>query len=94
MKNNIKVYICNKEEIIDVNMSIRDIQKLGFDYSTSVALREKQEENNDENGKEKTTFDSLEGFRLRIPVSEIKENKINFKAEIIGKMKLDQWGVY
>ena len=47
-----------------------------------------------ENGKEKTTFDSLEGFRLRIPVSEIKENKINFKAEIIGKMKLDQWGVY
>lgn len=48
----------------------------------------------DENGKEKTTFDSLEGFRLRIPVSEIKENKINFKAEIIGKMKLDQWGVY
>ena len=25
MKNNIKVYICNKEEIIDVNMSIRDI---------------------------------------------------------------------
>ena len=46
----------------------------------------------DENGKEKTTFDSLEGFRLRIPVSEIKENKINFKAEIIGKMKLDQWG--
>ena len=35
------------------NMSIRDIQKLGFDYSTSVALREKQEENNDENGKEK-----------------------------------------
>ena len=48
----------------------------------------------DENRKEKTTFDSLEGFRLRIPVSEIKENKINFKAEIIGKMKLDQWGVY
>ena len=48
----------------------------------------------DENGKEKTTFDSLEGFRLRIPVSEIKENKINFKAEIIGKMKLDQWGGY
>lgn len=36
-----------------LNMSIRDIQELGFDYSTSVALREKQEENNDENGKEK-----------------------------------------
>ena len=35
------------------NMSIRDIQKLGFDYSTSVALSEKQEKNNDENGKEK-----------------------------------------
>ena len=34
-------------------MSIRDIQKLGFDYSTSVALSEKQEKNNDENGKEK-----------------------------------------
>lgn len=48
----------------------------------------------DENGKEKTTFDSLEGFRLRIPVSEIKENKINFKAEIIGKIRVDQWGVY
>ncbi|MDD6756967.1 MAG: SpaA isopeptide-forming pilin-related protein [bacterium] len=48
----------------------------------------------DENGKEKTTFDSLEGFRLRIPVSEIKENKINFKAEIIGKMRVDQWGMY
>lgn len=48
----------------------------------------------DENGEEKTTFDSLEGFRLRIPVSEIKENKINFKAEIIGKMRIDQWGIY
>ena len=48
----------------------------------------------DENGKEKTTFDSLEGFRLRIPVSEIKENKINFKAEIIGKIRVDQWGMY
>ena len=47
-----------------------------------------------ENGKEKTTFDSLEGFRLRIPVSEIKENKINFKAEIIGKIRVDQWGMY
>ena len=35
------------------NMSIRDIQKLGFDYSTSVALSEKQKKNNDENGKEK-----------------------------------------
>lgn len=30
------------------NMSIRDIQELGFDYSTSVSLKKKQEENNDE----------------------------------------------
>ena len=35
------------------NMSIRDIQKLGFDYLTQLALSKKQEKNNDKNGKEK-----------------------------------------
>ena len=48
----------------------------------------------DENGNEKTKFNSLEGFKLRIPISEIKDGKINFKAEIIGKMRFDQWGMY
>ena len=48
----------------------------------------------DENGKEKTTFNSLEGFKLRIPISEINNQEINFKAQIIGKMALDQWEIY
>ena len=47
-----------------------------------------------ENGEEQTEFLREEGFRLRIPISEIKNNEINFQAEIIGKEIVDIWGVY
>ena len=48
----------------------------------------------DEKGKEKTSFQKGEGFKLRIPISEIKNNKINFQAEIIGKSTFDIWSRY
>ena len=48
----------------------------------------------DENGNEKREFERGESFRLRIPKSEIKDNKVNFAAEIIGKAKFDIWGQY
>ena len=47
-----------------------------------------------ENGEEQTEFLREEGFRLRIPISEIKNNEINFQAEIIGKEIVDVWGIY
>ena len=48
----------------------------------------------DEKGKEKTSFQKGEGFKLRIPISEIKNNEINFQAEVIGKSIFDIWGNY
>ena len=48
----------------------------------------------DEKGKEKTSFQKGEGFKLRIPISEIKNNEINFQAEIIGKRTFDIWSQY
>ena len=48
----------------------------------------------DENGIEKNSFQKGEGFKLRIPISEIKNNEINFQAEIIGKSIFDIWGNY
>ena len=48
----------------------------------------------DENGKEKTYFKSTEGFKLRIPISEVKEGKINFEAQIIDEFKAGQWVEY
>ena len=48
----------------------------------------------DETGKEKTSFQKGEGFKLRIPISEIKNNEINFQAEIIGKSTFDIWSQY
>ena len=48
----------------------------------------------DEKGKEKTSFQKGEGFKLRIPISEIKNNEINFQAEIIGKSSFDIWSQY
>ena len=47
-----------------------------------------------ENGEEQTEFLREEGFRLRIPISEIRNNELNFQAEIIGKATIDIWGVY
>jgi len=48
----------------------------------------------DEKGKEKTSFQKGEGFKLRISISEIKNNEINFQAEIIGKSTFDIWSQY
>ena len=48
----------------------------------------------DEKEKEKTSFQKGEGFKLRIPISEIKNNEINFQAEIIGKSTFDIWSQY
>lgn len=48
----------------------------------------------DKNGNEKTDFQKGEGFKLRIPLSAIKNNEINFKANIIGRGEFKVWGEY
>lgn len=48
----------------------------------------------DENGNEKTDFQKGEGFKLRIPLSEIKNNEIKFEAKIIGRGEFKIWGEY
>ena len=48
----------------------------------------------DKNGKEQKEFARGEGFKLRIPISSIKNNQASFQATIIGKSILDIWGTY
>ena len=48
----------------------------------------------DKNGKEQKEFVRGEGFKLRIPISSIKNNQASFQATIIGKSTFDIWGKY
>ena len=48
----------------------------------------------DEDGKERDKFLRGEGFKLRIPISEINNNQINFTATVIGQKTLNYWGMY
>ena len=48
----------------------------------------------DENGNEQTNFLRGEGFKLRIPISEINNNQINFSATVTGKATFNSWGMY
>ena len=48
----------------------------------------------DKNGKEQKEFVRGEGFKLRIPISSIKNNQASFQATIIGKFTFDIWGKY
>ena len=48
----------------------------------------------DKNGKEQKEFARGEGFKLRIPISSIKNNQASFQATIIGKSTFDIWGEY
>lgn len=48
----------------------------------------------DINGNEKKEFIRGEGFRLRIPISEIKDGNANFKAKIIGNSTFSIFGGY
>ena len=48
----------------------------------------------DKNGKEQKEFVRGEGFKLRIPISSIKNNQASFQATIIGKAVFDIWGSY
>lgn len=48
----------------------------------------------DINGNEKKEFIRGEGFRLRIPISEIKDGNANFKAKIIGNSTFSIFGTY
>ena len=48
----------------------------------------------DKNGKEQKEFARGEGFKLRIPISSIKNNQASFQATIIGKSIFDIWGEY
>ena len=48
----------------------------------------------DEDGKERDEFSRGEGFKLRIPISEINNNQINFSATVIGQETLNSWGTY
>ena len=48
----------------------------------------------DKEGNEKTTFKRGEGFKLRIPLSEIENDTVNFQAKVLGKTIMDSWGTY
>ena len=48
----------------------------------------------DKNGKEQKEFARGEGFKLRIPISSIKNNQASFQATITGKSTFDIWGEY
>ena len=48
----------------------------------------------DKNGNEKQEFERGEGFKLRVPLSEIKNGTVNMKAEIIGNATFNIWGRY
>ena len=48
----------------------------------------------DENGNEQTKFLRGEGFKLRIPISEINNNQINFTATVTGQATFSSWATY
>ena len=48
----------------------------------------------DENGNEQTEFLKGEGFKLRIPISEINNNQINFTATVTGQSISSYWAIY
>ena len=48
----------------------------------------------DKNGNEKQEFERGEGFKLRVPLSEIKNGTVNMKAEIIGNATFNIWAQY
>ena len=48
----------------------------------------------DENGNERTDFKNMEGFKLRIPFSEVKNGKIQFKFTIQGITRDQQTFTY
>ena len=48
----------------------------------------------DEYGNLKKEFQRGEGFKLRVPLSEIKNGTINFQAKIIGNSTFDIWAPY
>ena len=48
----------------------------------------------DEYGNLKKEFQRGEGFKLRVPLSEVKNGTINFQAKIIGNSTFDIWAQY
>ena len=48
----------------------------------------------DKEGNNTTEFQRGEGFKLRIPISEINDGNMNISAGIIGKSTFDIWGSY
>ena len=48
----------------------------------------------DEYGNLKTEFQRGEGFKLRVPLSEVKNGTMNFQAKIIGNSTFNIWASY
>ena len=48
----------------------------------------------DKNGNEKQEFERGEGFKLRVPLSEVKNGTVNMKAEIIGNTTFNTRATY
>ena len=48
----------------------------------------------DKNENEKQEFERGEGFKLRVPLSEVKNGTVNMKAEIIGNATFNIWAQY
>ena len=48
----------------------------------------------DKDGNNKTEFQRGEGFKLRVPLSEVKNGTMNFQVKIIGNSTFDIWASY
>lgn len=48
----------------------------------------------DQNGQEKTTFKAGESFRVRMPITEIKDKTLTYTIDIEGKFNFNSLGLY
>lgn len=94
VKENISYYVTN--EYIETNPITP--KSTGKVYSNKFDSYEVQVSEPmivvDKNGEEKTTFNAGESFRVRIPISEIKNKTLNYDIEVKGNFKFPAVTLY
>ena len=73
-----KYYVSNEISVSSTNMSTYNVSISGAEGAIAV----------DSNGKSKTTFNSNEKFRVKVPVSKVTKSKIDIKVTISGTGKV------
>lgn len=69
-----KYYVSNEISVSSTNMSTYNVSVSGADGAIAV----------DSEGKSKTTFNSSEKFRVKVPVSKVDTSKVDIKVTISG----------